>query len=67
MNDDLHGGCSMIVAPDGQILKDMGKNTGSASAEVDPVWKYMRTAGFGGGMIRGDAFITNGLRPEVFR
>lgn len=67
MNDDLHGGCSMIVAPDGQILMDMGKNTGSISAEIDPGWKYMRTAGFGGGMIRGDAFIANGLRPEIFR
>lgn len=67
MNDDSHGGCSMIVAPDGQILKDMGKNVGSITAEIDPGWKYMRTAGFGGGMIRGDAFITDGLRPEVFR
>lgn len=66
MNDDLHGGCSMIVAPDGQILKDMGKNTGSISTEIDPNWKYMRTAGFGGGMVRGDDFIANGLRPEVF-
>ena len=66
MNDDLHGGCSMIVAPDGQILNDMGKDVGSISVEIDPVWKYMRTAGFGGGMIRGDAFITDGLCPEVF-
>ncbi len=66
MNDDLHGGCSMIVAPDGQILKDMGKDVGSLSAQIDPGWKYMRTAGFGGGMVRGDAFITDGLCPEVF-
>lgn len=66
MDDENRGGCSMIVAPDGQILKDMGKAVGSISAQIDPHWKYMRTAGFGGGMIRGDAFITNGLRPEVF-
>ncbi|MBQ8358329.1 MAG: carbon-nitrogen hydrolase family protein [Oscillospiraceae bacterium] len=67
MDDDDHGGCSMIVSPDGQILKDMGKDIGSISAEIDPKWKYMRTAGFGGGMIRNDDFINNGLCPEVFQ
>ena len=25
MNDDEHGGCSMIAAPDGKILVDIGK------------------------------------------
>lgn len=67
MESDEKGGCSMIVAPDGQILKDLGKEVGSTSAEVDPKLKYMRTAGFGCGMIRNDDFISNGLRPEVFR
>lgn len=66
MNDDEHGGCSMIVSPDGRIIKDMGKNIGSVSAEIDPKWKYMRTAGFGGGMIRNDRFIDDGLCPEIF-
>ena len=67
MEDDTRGGCSMIVAQNGEILTDMGKNVGSTSAEVDPKWKYMRTAGFGGGMIRNDDFINDGLCPEVFR
>lgn len=67
MNDDMHGGCSMIVAPDGKILKDMGKETGSVSAEIDVHQKYMRTAGFGGGLIRNDDFINNGLCPDVFK
>ena len=66
MNDDAHGGNSMIVAPDGQILKSLGKEIGSISAEVDPKQKYMRTAGFGGGMIRNDDFINNGLCPDIF-
>ena len=66
MNDAEHGGNSMIVAPDGQILKNLGKEIGSISVEVDPKQKYMRTAGFGGGMIRNDDFINNGLCPEVF-
>ncbi len=67
MNDDEHGGCSMIVAPDGQILSDMGKEVGSISEDVDCKWKYMRTAGFGGGMVRNDDFISSGLCPDVFK
>ena len=66
MDSDERGGCSMIVSPDGQILKDIGKEIGSISAEVDPLWKYMRTAGFGGGMVRNDDFINDGLCPSIF-
>jgi predicted amidohydrolase len=66
MNSDEKGGCSMIVAPSGNILKDMGKDVGSVSVEIDPKWKYMRAAGFGGGMVRNDDFINDGLCPDVF-
>ena len=66
MNSDEKGGCSMIVAPNGNILKDMGKDVGSVSVEIDPKWKYMRAAGFGGGMVRNDDFINDGLCPDVF-
>lgn len=66
MNDDLRGGCSMIVSPSGKILADMGKEVGSASADIDPLYKHMRTAGFGGNLIRNDDFINAGLRPEIF-
>lgn len=67
MNSDEKGGCSMIVAPNGETLQDMGKEIGHVSAEVDPHQKHMRTAGFGGGMIRNDDFINAGLRPNVFK
>lgn len=67
MERDEKGGCSMIVAPDGKILNDIGKAIGSISAEVDLKWKYMRTAGFGGDKVRNDDFINNGLCPEIFR
>ena len=66
MNDDEHGGCSMIVAPNGKILNDLGKEIGSASAEIDIKFKHVRNAGYGKGLIRNDEFINNGLRPEVF-
>ena len=67
MNSDEKGGCSMIVAPDGKILKDMGKSTGAISTNIEPKEKHMRTAGFGGGMIRNDDFINDGLRPDIFK
>ena len=67
MGTEERGGCSMIVAPDGQILQDMGKEIGSITAKIDPKEKYMRTAGFGGGMVRNDDFIACGLRPEIFK
>ena len=67
MESDEKGGCSMIVAPDGKILEDMGKEIGTISTDVDPKQKHMRTAGFGGGMIRNDDFINDGLRPDIFK
>ena len=67
MESDEKGGCSMIIAPNGTILKDMGKSTGAVSANIDPKEKHMRTAGFGGGMIRNDDFINDGLRPDIFK
>jgi len=67
MNDEEHGGCSMIVAPDGQIIKNMGKDVGSISAEIDPCKKYMRTAGYGGDTVRNDEFISVGMCPDAFK
>ena len=66
MNDDFRGGRSMIVSPDGMIMKNLGKAVGKISVTVDPKEKYMRTAGFGGGMVRNDDFINSGLCPRVF-
>lgn len=66
MGDATRGGNSMIVAPDGNILKNLGKEIGSATVTIDVKEKYMRTAGFGGDMVRNDDFINAGLRPDVF-
>ncbi|MBO5286964.1 MAG: carbon-nitrogen hydrolase family protein [Clostridia bacterium] len=67
MNSNERGGCSMIVSPEGKILADMGKDIGSVMVELDPKYKYMRTAGFGGKIIRNDDFINEGLRPQAFK
>ena len=66
MNDEGRGGNSMIVAPDGEILVNLGKEVGSASVTRDPKEKYMRTAGFGGRVVRNDDFINGGMCPEIF-
>lgn len=67
MGSDDRGGCSMIVSPAGEILVDAGKDTGSFTAQIQPKEKYMRTAGFGGGMVRNDDFINDGLCQSVFK
>ena len=67
MNDEDHGGNSMIVSSDGQIIKNIGKDIGTISATVDPKQKYMRSAGFGGKMIRNDDFINEGICKSVFQ
>ena len=67
MNDDEKGGNTMIVAPDGKILNNMGKNVGSITEEVDVKWKHTRPAGFGCGIVRNDDFINDGLRPQIFK
>lgn len=66
MGEDSRGGNSMIVAPNGEILKNLGKTVGSVSATVDEKEKYMRAAGFGGNTVRNDDFINAGLRPDLF-
>ena len=66
MGSDEKGGCSMIVSPDGTILCDLGKEVGSETREVEETWKYLRPAGYGGGMIRNDDFISGGLCPQIF-
>lgn len=67
MGSDEHGGCSMIVAPDGNIIKDIGKDVGSISVDADVKFKYMRPAGFGEKDVRNDDFISAGLCPQAFK
>ena len=66
MDSDEHGGCSMIVSPDGRILENLGKEIGSITVTVDPFEKHMRPAGFGEKPVRNDDFISDGLCPEAF-
>ena len=65
-DSDEYGGCSMIVAPDGKILKDIGRDIGSISLNINTFEKYMRPAGYGEKTVRNDEFISAGLCPKAF-
>lgn len=67
MDSSEKGGNTMIVSPEGQILENLGAAVGSVSTDVDPKYKYMRPAGFGGKPVRNDDFINQGLCPEIFK
>ena len=67
MDSEERGGNSMIVSPAGIILANIGGGVGSVSAEVDVGFKYMRSAGFGEGLVRNDDFISAGLCPKAFK
>ena len=43
------------------------ESTSQGEQDIGHHQKHLRTAGFGGGMIRNDDFINNGLRPQVFQ
>ncbi len=66
MDSEEHGGCSMIVAPDGKIIENIGSGVGSISAQIDPFAKYMRPAGYGQGLVKNNEFISAGLCPDAF-
>ena len=67
MGKETHGGNTMIVAPNGEILKSLGAKVGKLSLDIDPKEKYMRTADYGEGLIRNDDFINNGLCKDAFK
>lgn len=62
------GGMSLIAAPEGVILAEMGSATGAVQLEIGDVKrKYMRSNAFGGAQIRNDSFIENGRTPWSYR
>ena len=69
MGEDAEaGGMSLIAAPEGVILAEMGSAVGTIQCEVGDVRrKYMRSNAFGGKQIRNDQFIENGRTPWSYR
>ena len=65
--DSPVGGCSLVASPDGRILLDMENRVGTASVEIDPVWKYEKPAGYGNPPSSHFAYTEKGRRPWKYR
>ena len=46
--DSPIGGCSCVIAPNGDVLADMKSKAGYETVEIDPKKKYYKAAGFSG-------------------
>ena len=68
--DSPIGGCSCVIAPNGDVLADMKSRAGFETVEIDVTKKYYKAAGFGG---VGKAhkphyeYIEDGRRPWIYR
>jgi len=61
------GGGSMIVAPDGEVLFNMGSRVGLECAEVDVNRKFYKPAGFGNPPSAHWEYLEKGRRPWKYR
>ena len=65
--DSPVGGAGMIVAPDGNVLMNMGSRVGLGCAEFDPHWKYLKSAGYMGRAMPHYEYTEMGRRPWKYR
>ena len=61
------GGCSMVVAPDGQVLLNLKNEASMGVVEFDPHARYLKAAGFGNEPATHHAYIEAGRRPWQYR
>ncbi|HHV95982.1 MAG TPA: hypothetical protein GXX37_05835 [Clostridiaceae bacterium] len=61
------GGCSMLVSPDGRVVKNMKQDVGVLTENIDPKRKYMRSNGYGQPEIKSNLFIEKGRTPWAYR
>lgn len=61
------GGCSLVVSPDGIIIKNMKQDMGVLVEDIDPKRKYMLSKGYGQPEIKSNLFIENGRTPWAYR
>ena len=68
MGVDLEtGGCSMVVAPDGEILANLKSRIGIETVEIDPKAKFYKSAGFNNPPSAHYEYIEKGRRPWKYR
>ncbi|MBQ8893795.1 MAG: hypothetical protein IJ043_05240 [Clostridia bacterium] len=61
------GGCSLVAAPNGELLLNMKSRVGVETVEIDPRAKYYKPAGFGGELAAHYEYIERGRRPWKYR
>jgi len=64
------GGCSCVIAPNGDVLADMKSRAGYETVEIDVTKKYYKAAGFGAIDKPSKphyAYIEEGRRPWLYR
>lgn len=61
------GGGSLVVAPDGRTVFNMGTRVGMETCEIDPHKKYYKPAGFGNPDAAHFEYIEKGRRPWKYR
>ena len=67
-SDAKTGGCSMVVAPDGIVLRNFGQEKGSFDCQVEDIhWKYRRSNGFGQPQVTNDVYQTLYRTPWCYR
>lgn len=68
--DSPIGGCSCVIAPNGDVITDMKSHAGYATVEIDITKKYYKSAGYGGVGKAPKAhyeYIEEGRRPWLYR
>ncbi|MBQ9099141.1 MAG: hypothetical protein IJY50_06910 [Clostridia bacterium] len=61
------GGGTMVVAPDGRTLLNLGNRVGMETCEIDPHQKYYKPAGYGNPDAAHFEYIEAGRRPWKYR
>ena len=65
--DSSVGGCSMVVAPSGEVLGNLYSRVGSLTVEFDPKAKYLKPMGYGNPPGLHSDYVEAGRRPWQYR
>ena len=65
--DSTVGGCSMVVAPSGEMLGNLYSRVGSLVVEFDPKEKFLKPMGYGNPPGLHSEYIEKGRRPWQYR
>jgi len=62
------GACSMVVAPDGKVLRNFGQELGSFDCQIPDIhWKFRRSNGYGQPEVTNDVYQTLFRAPWCYR